>query len=168
MFITIQRTVFLGLLFCAVLSGNPANAQSKNPQKVEADTLNAIGSLVSFANKHLHIPYRSGGTSKKGFDCSGFVRYCFSKWDISLPHSSAAQSEKGEEIDLSKARKGDLIFFKGQSSKDSRIGHVGIITETAPGYIRFIHSAFNGGVRYDLLSADYYQKRFVAIRRMIN
>ncbi len=168
MFITIQRTVFLGLLFCAVISGNPATAQSKNPQQVEADTLNAIESLVSFANKHLHIPYRSGGSSKKGFDCSGFVRYCFSKWDISLPHSSAAQSEKGEEIDLSKARKGDLIFFKGQSSRDSRIGHVGIITETAPGYIRFIHSAFNGGVRYDLLSADYYQKRFVAIRRMIN
>jgi len=168
MFSTIQRTVFLGLLFCAVLFGNSANAQSKNPQRVDADTLNAIESLVSFANKHLHIPYRSGGSSKKGFDCSGFVRYCFNKWDISLPHSSEAQSEKGEEIDLSKARKGDLIFFKGQSSKDSRIGHVGIITEAAPGYIRFIHSAFNGGVRYDLLSADYYQKRFVAIRRMID
>lgn len=168
MFSTIQRTVFLGLLFCAVLSGNPANAQSKNPQKIEADVPDAIESLVTFATKHLHIPYRSGGSSKKGFDCSGFVRYCFNKWDISLPHSSEAQSEKGEVISLTDARKGDLIFFKGQSSKDSRIGHVGIITEAAPGYVRFIHSAFNGGVRYDLLSADYYQKRFVAIRRMID
>ncbi len=164
----IQRTVLLSLIFCAFLFGNIAHAKSLNPPKTAADTLNPIESLVSFADKHLHIRYRSGGTSKKGFDCSGFVRYCFSKWDILLPHSSAAQSEKGEQIDLSEARKGDLIFFKGHSSKDSRVGHVGIITEIAPGYVRFIHSAWNGGVRYDLLSADYYQKRFVAIRRMIN
>ena len=164
----IQRTIFSSLLFCAFLFSNTSQARTLTSTKTAADTLNPVESLVSFANKHLHIPYRSGGSSKKGFDCSGFVRYCFSKWNISLPHSSEAQSEKGEEIDLSKARKGDLIFFKGQSSKESRIGHVGIITEAAPGYIRFIHSAFNGGVRYDLLSADYYQKRFVAIRRMID
>jgi cell wall-associated NlpC family hydrolase len=163
----IQRTLFSSLFFCTVLFCNPSHARSLNPAKTASDTLNPIESLVTFANKHLHIPYRSGGTSKKGFDCSGFVRYCFSKWNITLPHSSEAQSEKGEEIDLSRARRGDLIFFKGQSSKDSRIGHVGIITDATPGYIRFIHSAFNGGVRYDLLSADYYQKRFVAIRRMV-
>jgi cell wall-associated NlpC family hydrolase len=168
MFFTIQRTVLSGLLFCAVFFGNGASAQSKNPQQAEADTLNAIESLVSFANKHLHIPYRSGGSSKKGFDCSGFVRYCFSKWDILLPHSSEAQSEKGAIIELPEARPGDLIFFKGHSSKTSRIGHVGIITDVTPGYVRFIHSAWKGGVRYDLLSADYYKKRFVAIRRMIN
>lgn len=168
MFFTIQRTVLLGLLFCAVLFGNGANAQSKNPQQADADTLNAIESLVSFANKHLHIPYRSGGSSKKGFDCSGFVRYCFSQWDILLPHSSEAQSEKGEIVELPEARPGDLIFFKGHSSKTSRIGHVGIITDVTPGYVRFIHSAWKGGVRYDLLSADYYKKRFVAIRRMID
>jgi len=168
MFYKIQRPVFLGLLFCAFLLCNNATAQSKNPQKIDADTLNPIESLVSFANKHLHIPYRSGGSSKKGFDCSGFVRYCFSKWDVLLPHSSAAQSEKGEIVELPEARPGDLIFFKGHSAKNSRIGHVGIITDVTPGYVRFIHSAWKGGVRYDLLSADYYQKRFVAIRRMID
>jgi cell wall-associated NlpC family hydrolase len=168
MFFTIQRTVLFGLLFCAVSFGNQTHAQVKNLQQADADTLNPIESLVSFANKHLHIPYRSGGSSKKGFDCSGFVRYCFSKWDILLPHSSQAQSEKGQVVELPEARPGDLIFFKGHSSKTSRVGHVGIITDVTPGYVRFIHSAWKGGVRYDLLGADYYQKRFVAIRRMID
>lgn len=163
----IQRTLFTSLLFFAALFCNSAHANNTELTQTEADTLNPIESLVSFANKHLHIPYRSGGSSKRGFDCSGFVRYCFSKWDVLLPHSSEAQAEKGELIELSDARKGDLIFFKGHSSKSARVGHVGIITEVTPDYVKFIHSAWKGGVRYDLLSADYYKKRFVAIRRMI-
>jgi cell wall-associated NlpC family hydrolase len=152
----------------STVSIQSVNAQSKVKKKVAVDTLSTIESLVSFATKHLHTPYRSGGTSKKGFDCSGFVRYCFSKWDISLPHSSEAQAKHGEIIELPSAKPGDLIFFKGNSTKTSRIGHVGIITEVTPSYVRFIHSAWQGGIRYDLLSASYYHKRFVAIRRMID
>ena len=143
-----------------------AQAQAKTTQATVEEP-GAIQSLLDFAERHLHIPYRSGGTTKKGFDCSGFVRYCFSKWDISLPHSSAAQAKEGEKIDLSQARPGDLIFFKGSSVKSSQVGHVGIITEVTPNYVRFIHSAFQGGIRYDLLSADYYRRRFVAIRRVL-
>lgn len=158
--------LFVTLLFAAAT--NPSVAQSKKQPTVSADTLNPIESLVSFATKHLHIPYRSGGSSKRGFDCSGFVRYCFNKWDISLPHSSAAQAEKGTLIELPQAKPGDLIFFKGQSTKSARVGHVGIITEVTPDYVKFIHSAFKGGIRYDLLDAAYYQKRFVAIRRMMD
>ncbi|NIJ55525.1 C40 family peptidase [Dyadobacter arcticus] len=148
-------------------SANAASNYSPTPKKTTADSTYTIKSLVSFANKHLHIPYRSGGTSKRGFDCSGFVRYCFDKWNIALPHSSAAQAEHGETIKLDDAKPGDLIFFKGESAKSSRIGHVGIITEVAPGYVKFIHSAFKGGIRYDLLNATYYSKRFVAVRRLV-
>lgn len=154
------------ILFFAM--GNPSIAQKRKKEVAVTDTLNPIESLVSFANKHLHLPYRSGGTSKKGFDCSGFVRYCFNKWDIPLPHSSAAQAEKGKLIELPHAQPGDLIFFKGQSTKSKHVGHVGIITEVTPTYVKFIHSAFKGGIRYDLLEADYYRKRFVAIRRLID
>ncbi|CAG5012918.1 hypothetical protein DYBT9275_05280 [Dyadobacter sp. CECT 9275] len=165
MIFKLERFIFTALL--GLVLNITAQAQSTTRELAEADTLNTIESLVSFATKHLHIPYRSGGTSKRGFDCSGFVRYCYNKLDITLPHSSSAQANHGEKIELEQARPGDLIFFKGQSSKSSRIGHVGIITEVTPSYVRFIHSAFKGGIRYDLLSASYYQKRFVAIRRMI-
>lgn len=163
-----KTAIFSFIFFFAATVTNIAGAQAVKSKKADADTLNAIESLISFAEKHLHAPYRSGGSSTKGFDCSGFVRYCFGKWDVSLPHSSAAQANHGEKIDLPQAKPGDLIFFKGNSTKSSRIGHVGIITEVTPSYVRFIHSAWKGGIRYDLLSASYYQKRFVAIRRMID
>jgi len=164
----VKRTILFIAFLLISSTATPLFAQSKVSQKTSADTLSHIELLVSFANKHLHIPYRSGGTSKKGFDCSGFVRYCFDKWNIALPHSSSAQAEEGKTVSLEDAKPGDLIFFKGESTKTERVGHVGIITEVTPSYVRFIHSAFKGGIRYDLLNADYYKKRFVAIRRLID
>ncbi|TLV00296.1 C40 family peptidase [Dyadobacter luticola] len=168
----IRSIVVFALLLTVSSFSNPSEAEALRPvesksETVAADSVGTIQSLVTFANKHLHIPYRSGGTSKKGFDCSGFVRYCFNKLNITLPHSSAAQAEHGETIDIDDAKPGDLIFFKGESSKSSRIGHVGIITEVAPGYVKFIHSAWKGGIRYDLLNASYYHKRFVAVKRLV-
>ncbi|MCE7062404.1 C40 family peptidase [Dyadobacter sp. CY343] len=162
-----KRFVFViaGLFFLNAAS-QPAHSKELTSKEAVTDSTGNIESLVNFAVKHLHIPYRSGGTSKKGFDCSGFVRYCFDKLDIALPHSSAAQAKHGETIELDNARPGDLIFFKGESTKSKNIGHVGIITEVAPGYVKFIHSAFKGGIRYDLLNASYYEKRFVAIKRL--
>jgi cell wall-associated NlpC family hydrolase len=162
------RSVTLFALLLIGSSFNVSQAQTVKSSQAANDTVSTMQSLVSFATRHLHIPYRSGGSSKKGFDCSGFVRYCFNEWNISLPHSSAAQAQHGETIELDNAKPGDLIFFKGNSSKSSRIGHVGIITEVAPGYVRFIHSAWKGGIRYDLLTASYYHKRFVAIKRLID
>ncbi|TDB66022.1 C40 family peptidase [Arundinibacter roseus] len=155
--------LFLSILFF-IGSPNRSQAQSVKSQTPE----NPVESLLDFASRHLHIPYRSGGMSKKGFDCSGFVRYCYQQWNVLLPHSSAAQAHKGEDISLEEAQPGDLIFFKGSSTKSSQIGHVGIITEVKPNQtVRFIHSAFKGGVRYDLLSSDYYRRRFVAVRRVL-
>lgn len=153
------------LIVCFINTIQPAAAQSTNPSKSDSD--NPIEALLTFAERHLHIPYRSGGMSKKGFDCSGFVRYCYEKWNVLLPHSSSAQAHKGEEVPLEEAQPGDLIFFKGSSTKSSQVGHVGIITEVNSRYVRFIHSAFKGGVRYDVLNSDYYKKRFVAIRRIL-
>lgn len=153
------------LIVCFINTIQPAAAQSATPSKFDSD--NPIEALLTFAERHLHIPYRSGGMSKKGFDCSGFVRYCYENWNVLLPHSSSAQANKGEEVALEEAQPGDLIFFKGSSVKSNQVGHVGIITEVNSRYVRFIHSAFKGGVRYDVLNSDYYKKRFVAIRRVL-
>ena len=125
-----------------------------------------VKDVISFAKEHLSIRYRSGGTTTRGFDCSGFTRFCYNKFGIALPHSSAAQGNVGEAIDKEAARPGDLILFKGHSSGGSQIGHVGLITEVIGDQIKFIHSAWNGGVRYDYLDASYYQRRFMGIRRV--
>ncbi|WP_460984151.1 C40 family peptidase [Spirosoma fluminis] len=127
-----------------------------------------VGDVINFAKKHLTIRYRSGGTSTHGFDCSGFTRFCFNHFGITLPHSSAAQGNVGMPIEKTEAQPGDLILFKGHSSGGSRIGHVGLITEVIGDRIKFIHSAWNGGVRYDYLHADYYHRRFVGVRRVMH
>lgn len=132
------------------------------------DQIPLVSNLIDYARKHLSIRYRSGGTTTHGFDCSGFTRFCFNKFGISLPHSSAAQGNVGQAVDKDDAQPGDLILFKGHSSGGSRIGHVGLITEVVGNRIKFIHSAWNGGVRYDYLHADYYQRRFMGVRRVVN
>ncbi|NEU66348.1 C40 family peptidase [Spirosoma agri] len=137
-------------------------------QKSFYEQIPLVGDLIGFAKEHLAIRYRSGGTSTRGFDCSGFTRFCFNQFGISLPHSSAAQGNVGQAVDKSEAQPGDLILFKGHSSSASRIGHVGLITEVVGDRIKFIHSAWNGGVRYDYLHASYYQNRFVGVRRVVN
>ncbi len=126
-----------------------------------------VSNVIGYARKHLAIRYRSGGTTTHGFDCSGFTRFCFNKFGISLPHSSAAQGHVGRAIDRADAQPGDLIMFKGHSATGSRIGHVGLITEVVGKRIKFIHSAWSGGVRYDYLHADYYQRRFMGVRRVV-
>lgn len=133
-----------------------------------AGQLPGVNNLLSYARKHLSSRYRSGGTTPSGFDCSGFVRYCFTKFGISLPHSSAAQASVGAKVDREFAQPGDLIFFNGHAAGGSRVGHVGIITDVVNNQVTFIHSACGGGVKFDLLSADYYRKRFVTIRRVAN
>ncbi|WP_246859493.1 C40 family peptidase [Spirosoma sp. KCTC 42546] len=125
-----------------------------------------VNDVINYAKEHLSIRYRSGGTTTRGFDCSGFTRFCFTKFGISLPHSSAAQGSVGEAVDKEAAQPGDLILFKGHSAGGNRIGHVGLITEVIGDQVKFIHSAWNGGVRYDYLNASYYQRRFMGIRRV--
>ncbi len=137
-------------------------------EKTFYEQLPLVSNVISFARKHLAIRYRSGGTTTHGFDCSGFTRFCFRKFGVSLPHSSAAQGTMGSAVDRSDAQPGDLIVFKGHSVTGNRIGHVGLITEVVGNRIKFIHSAWSGGVRYDYLHADYYQRRFMGVRRVVS
>ena len=138
-----------------------------SPSTFITERFSLVSDVISFAKKHLAIRYRSGGTTPRGFDCSGFTRFCFDQFGISLPHSSAAQGSVGKAVDKDDAQPGDLILFKGHSASGSRIGHVGLITEVTSDHIKFIHSAWSGGIRYDYLSADYYQRRFMGIRRVV-
>jgi cell wall-associated NlpC family hydrolase len=68
------------------------------------------------------VPYRRGGSTPRGFDCSGFTSYVYKKVGVSLPHSATAQMRKARRISRSQARPGDLVFFRS----GSRAYHVGI------------------------------------------
>jgi cell wall-associated NlpC family hydrolase len=126
---------------------------------------NLVELLISKASELIGTPYRSGGTSVDGFDCSGLICYTFSNTDIKLPRSSIEMASVGTQITTDEVKKGDLIFFKTRGMRD--ISHVGLVTEVVDGEIKFIHSASRGGVIISSLKEAYYQKNFAQINRVL-
>lgn len=126
-----------------------------------------VDSIISFSKKFIGTPYRYGGRTPKGFDCSGFVGYVFKHFGIELPPSSRSQALIGEKIPRDSIQRGDLVFFKGRSSKSNNIGHVALVVAVSDtNDIQFIHSTRHG-LRLDWLSQEpYYKKRFMASRRL--
>lgn len=118
-------------------------------------------SLLTNTVKELYgVPYKSSGTSKKGFDCSGFTSYVFKALGVVLPHSSAAQYQVGTKVTRDKLQPGDLVFF---NTNGRSVSHVGIYI----GDNTFVHSESDRGVVNTKLSDPYYwNKRYVGAKRI--
>jgi len=126
-----------------------------------------IDSLLNFAHMYLGIPYRYGGKSEKGFDCSGFTSFVYKHFGFYLPPTSDGQAFYGDTIGKNDLSRGDLVFFKGRNSKSTRIGHVGIVTEVKDDDVLFIHSSSNKGIMITSTNSAYYLHRYVTARRLI-
>jgi probable lipoprotein NlpC len=123
--------------------------------------------VISSARTYIGTPYKYGGTSRAGMDCSGLLLNSFKAIDISLPRSSEAQSKVGTEIKMKDLEPGDLVFF-ATGNKKRKITHVGLVTEVkGEGEVKFIHASSSLGVVETNIYADYYQKRFRGARRVI-
>ena len=121
--------------------------------------------LVAYALSLQGTPYRFGGKSAKGFDCSGFVYHVFQEYDYDIERSSRAQATQGVEVNTDEVKPGDLLFFTGTNPKVRTVGHVGIVI-TQPGEpVEFVHSSSNGGVKISELEG-YYTTRFMMAKRM--
>jgi len=120
--------------------------------------------ILNVAAENLGSPYRGGGRTPAGFDCSGFVNYTMSQFDIELPRSSAEMSQSGKRILKKEAKAGDLIFF---NTSGGGVSHVGIVTENNDGIIKFIHSSTSSGVIYSSTAENYYARTFVGINRIL-
>jgi len=104
-----------------------------------------IDDILMEAESYLGTPYRYGGTTRSGIDCSAFVLSVFGAVaGLNLPRVAASQAQEGERIEKEELQKGDLVFF---SHGRGRISHVGIVEEVnANGEVRFIHAATSRGV----------------------
>jgi hypothetical protein len=106
-------------------------------------------------------PYRAGGADTSGFDCSGLVRYVFAQHGVALPRSAGEQYLAGRPVDSRDLAPGDLIFF---SASPPDATHVGI----AIGGDEFVHApSTRGTVRVERLSAEYWSKRLIGVRRVL-
>jgi peptidoglycan endopeptidase LytE len=124
-----------------------------------------LNQLVLNATENVGIRYRSGGTTRAGFDCSGLMVTTFGSFDIKLPRSSIEQSRIGVKIASEDAQKGDLIFFKTNGRR--QINHVGMVVEVLDGEIKFVHSSVHGGVIVSSTKEAYYERNFTQVNRIL-
>lgn len=125
-----------------------------------------VNELITYSKTFLGVPYRYGGKSRAGFDCSGYVSTMFSHLGITLSPSSVGMAGSGRIVADSTIRPGDILFFINTQRRRSGIGHVGLVVEVKDGKIVFLHSACNGGVRYDYLSSPYYKSHYYRAERI--
>lgn len=101
--------------------------------------------LLRHAEALQGVPYRYGGESTKGFDCSGFTKYVYSSIGVEIPHNAQLQSEMGKPKTLEEAKPGDIVFFGYKRGTGYRAIHAGIIYESPEPDSSVIHCV-SGGV----------------------
>ena len=162
-----KKIVFIILFF--VFSCMPQQTYVKRPQSNSLrQSQNSIAknvlrssnlsetrkSIIRTADSLKGTPYLSGGTSPKGFDCSGFVQYVYGKSNISVQRTTDQQYMKGRKVGLNNIKAGDLVFFQTASKK---ISHVGIYV----GDGQFIHAPSSGKtVSYASIENSYWKPRY--------
>jgi LysM repeat protein len=116
--------------------------------------------FVRVAKGFLGAPYRLGGSSVRGLDCSAFVKKIYEFFDVSLPRTAREQAHVGQRVSRDELKEGDLVFFNTRRA----YGHVGIYI----GNNEFVHAASGRQrmVRIDTLDKPYYNKRFVKAVRI--
>ncbi|MBD3636305.1 MAG: C40 family peptidase [Crocinitomicaceae bacterium] len=126
--------------------------------------------MVDYAQCQLGIPYVWGGTSNKGFDCTGFVYYVFKRFGIKVSRASSGYEDFGEAVDLKESRPGDIMLFTGTDPSKRKVGHAGIILKNENGQVDFIHSSSSKkhfGVTITHYNESGYVKRFLRVINVI-
>lgn len=122
--------------------------------------------VISTARSYTGTPYKYGGTTRAGMDCSALVYHAYYSVGITMPRISADQSEVGKKINQRDLQRGDLLFF-ATGKRKKRVTHAGIVTEVSKNDVRFIHSSTSLGVSEDYLSNRYWSKVFLFARRVM-
>jgi murein DD-endopeptidase len=143
---TLLRHLAFAFAFATLTGG----ASAATPQeRAAAEAVKLVGA-----------PYRYGGMSPKGFDCSGLVLYSYRQAGVTLPHSTEQQRHLGKPVRRSELRPGDLVFFDQQGKKH---GHVALYV----GNGEIVHAPSSGKrVRRDRLDSPYWKKHLSEARRV--
>lgn len=121
--------------------------------------------IIQTAKSYRGTPYRYGGTTRSGIDCSALVYHSFAAAGVNLPRTSTEQSKLGKKIPIKNARPGDVLFF-ATGKKKKEVTHTGIVTEAQRKEVRFIHASTSLGVTEDYLGNSYWSKAFLFAKRL--
>ncbi|MDR2702371.1 MAG: C40 family peptidase [Spirochaetaceae bacterium] len=120
--------------------------------------------ITETAQEYLGVPYRTGGATPEGFDCSGLVFFVFREAGMEVSRSTVGLWNSGKKITLDQVRPGDVLVF---TTVRSGASHAGIVLENGPQGVTFIHAASQGskiGVIISNMNEKYYKTRFLGAR----
>ena len=140
-----------------------ATATAKKVGKTYHLTADDKKKLLDYAKFFKGGKYVWGGTTPKGFDCSGYVQYLYKKSNVNLPRTAWSQSKQGMPVAINNLEKGDLLFFLTDKKRGIPVTHVGIYI----GNGEFIHAASKKkGIIISPITHGHYAKTFVSARRV--
>ena len=144
--------------FLAVVSGHEVLGQGRKKQK-------EITLATSHAKSFLGTPYRYGGNSRNGIDCSSLIQQSYGKIGIKLPRTAQEQAKVGNKKGKGSIRPGDIVYFEFKQKRE-KWWHTGMVTYAEKGTIKFVHASSSRGVVEDTYN-DYYKKHTKYFRRVI-
>lgn len=150
--------LWVGMNGCAARPARPDFSPAKTQKTVLTATQQEI---LQTARSLIGTPYRFGGTTPKGFDCSGFIGYVYQKAARrALPRTTAELARTGRAISLAELRPADLVYFE----IERKSLHAGIYI----GDGKFIHApSSKGKVNIQRLDLDYWRSRYLGARRVL-
>lgn len=152
---------FWFLLLTALLLAGCSSHRAPAPNARLSDSIMVIAGLNDQLQTWHGTPYRYGGMSRRGVDCSGFVLMTMrDQFSLQLPRETRQQAKIGTEIDKEELLPGDLVFFKTGSGESGL--HVGIYDTNG----QFIHASTSRGVMRSSLENVYWRKNFWQARRI--
>lgn len=147
-----KKLLMFLIITVLLVSANPFNAN-----EASAATPNE---LTTYAKKFKGTPYKFGGTTPSGFDCSGYLRYVFNNFDISIPRTAAEQYKIGTGVSKSNLKEGDMVFFSG--TYKAGISHAGIYVGSG----NFISATSSGVTIANLNTNSYWAPKYTGARRL--
>lgn len=149
------------LSFSSCSSSKKSSGRSLSAKQVDSKQQKIISTARSF----IGTPYKWGGTTRSGMDCSGLLVTSFRAAGLQLPRTSAEQSDFGRSVSIYQLQPGDLVFFAANKRR-GKITHVGMVTEVrGRDEVIFIHASSSLGVVEANLHSDYYRKIYRKAQR---
>lgn len=147
---------------CSSTSGTlPTPSTTQNYKGQLNDPIMVISSLSEQQREWKGTPYRIGGTTRSGVDCSGFMQVTFRElFGIHLPRMTVEQAKVGKRVSKKELRTGDLVFFNTGRGPNGK--HVGVYVKNG----QFLHASTKGGVIYSDINSPYWSNAYWQARRL--